>query len=126
MPSNLSPLWVGCYNAANKSAIAKKVVAYIESEKIDSFPGGIPNTLLQTGEQWDYPNAWAPMQYMVTEGLRSLNDKDATDLADKFTIRWVQSNYIAFKETHAMFEKVFCHFIRLAMPTIVIHCPFSN
>lgn len=104
--SNLSPLVLGCYNKANKSEIARKVLAYIESIKIDSFPGGVPTTLKQTGEQWDYPNAWAPMQHWLTEGLRTLDDQRATDLANKWTNRWTLSNYIAYKETNAMFEKV--------------------
>lgn len=116
-----------CYNAANKSAIARKVLAYIDSTGIDAFPGGVPTTLMQTGEQWDYPNAWAPLQQWLSEGLRTLDDKEATDLANKWTNRndfccffflvesssisylfsgWTLSNYIAYKETQSMFEKV--------------------
>lgn len=76
-----------CYNAANKSAIARKILAYIDSTGIDAFPGGVPTTLMQTGEQWDYPNAWAPLQQWLSEGLRTLDDKEATDLANKWTNR---------------------------------------
>jgi len=25
------------------------------------YPGGIPTSLLDSGEQWDFPNAWAPL-----------------------------------------------------------------
>lgn len=77
----------GCYNTANKSAIARKVLTYIDSTGIDAFPGGVPATLMQTGEQWDYPNAWAPLQHWLSEGLRTLDDKNATDLANKWTNR---------------------------------------
>lgn len=42
----------------------------------------------------------------MSEGLRTLNDKNATELANKWTQRWTLSNYIAFKETKVMFEKV--------------------
>nr|UOO00976.1 soluble trehalase 2 [Sitodiplosis mosellana] len=103
--TNLSPLMYGCYNIANKSAIARKVLAYIDSNSLDAFPGGVPTTLMQTGEQWDYPNAWAPLQHWLGEGLRNLDDRNATDLANKWTNRWTLSNYIAYKETKAMFEK---------------------
>lgn len=82
------------------------MLAYIDSVGIDSFPGGVPNSLVQSGEQWDYPNVWPPMQYLLCEGLRTLDDKNATDLANKWTTRWTRSNYIAYNETEAMFEKV--------------------
>ena len=26
-----------------------------------SYPGGIPTSLRNTGEQWDFPNAWPPL-----------------------------------------------------------------
>lgn len=51
-------------------------------------------------------NAWAPLQHWISEGLRTLDDKDATKLANKWTQRWTLSNYIAYKETKVMFEKV--------------------
>lgn len=105
-PSNLSPLIFGCYNTNDKSTLARKILAYIEKAGIDAFPGGVPASLMQTGEQWDYPNAWAPQQHWMSEGLRTLNDKNATELANKWTQRWTLSNYIAFKETKVMFEKV--------------------
>ena len=33
-------------------------------------PGGIVTTPLKTGEQWDAPNGWAPMQWIAVAGLR--------------------------------------------------------
>lgn len=104
--TNLAPLMFGCYNVDNKSAIARKVLAYIDATGIDAFPGGVPTTLIQTGEQWDYPNAWSPLQHWLSEGLRTLDDVNATNLANKWTNRWTLSNFIAFNETKAMFEKV--------------------
>lgn len=32
-------------------------------------PGGLSTTLLQSGQQWDQPNGWAPLQWMAMEGL---------------------------------------------------------
>lgn len=26
-----------------------------------NFPGGIPTSLIESGEQWDFPNAWPPL-----------------------------------------------------------------
>ncbi|RPE79971.1 alpha,alpha-trehalase TreA [Vulcaniibacterium tengchongense] len=33
-------------------------------------PGGLVTTELNTGQQWDAPNAWAPLQWVAVEGLR--------------------------------------------------------
>lgn len=60
--SNLSPLWLKAYNPEKEAAVTAKVLKYIANEGVDDYPGGVPNTLEHTGEQWDFPNVWAPMQ----------------------------------------------------------------
>lgn len=106
VPTNLAPLWTGCFNANDKTHLSRKILKYINETGIDMFPGGVPNTLLQSGEQWDYPNVWPPMQYILVEGLRHLNDEAADEVAHSWALRWVRSNFIAYKETRAMYEKV--------------------
>jgi len=103
--TNLAPLWMNCYNTADRVNITSKVLSYINATGIDKYPGGVPNTLEHSGQQWDYPNVWAPMQYILVEGLRNLQNKEASELAYSWALRWVQSNYIAFNSTKAMFEK---------------------
>lgn len=104
-PTNLSPLWTNCFNQSQSEHIANKVLGYINQTEIDDYPGGVPNTLYQSGEQWDFPNVWAPMQYILIFGLENLKDERASLLAQRWAQRWVQSNYIAFRETSAMYEK---------------------
>lgn len=62
VPSNLVPLYVGCYNKAEEANVTAKVLSYIERHQLNDYIGGVPNTLEQTGEQWDFPNVWPPMQ----------------------------------------------------------------
>lgn len=104
-PTNLSPLWTNCFDPSQRQHIADKVLQYINDTKIDEYPGGVPNTLYQSGEQWDFPNVWAPMQYILIYGLENLQDERASSLAYRWAERWVQSNYVAFRETGAMYEK---------------------
>lgn len=104
-PTNLAPLWTKCFNQSQSQHIASKVLAYINQTRLDDFPGGVPNTLYHSGEQWDYPNVWAPMQYLLIFGLENLKDENASLLAAKWAERWVQSNYVSFSETDAMYEK---------------------
>lgn len=62
VPSNLVPLYVGCYNKADVANVSAKVLNYIEKNQLNDYIGGVPNTLELTGEQWDFPNVWPPMQ----------------------------------------------------------------
>ncbi|KAG9482547.1 hypothetical protein GDO78_011297, partial [Eleutherodactylus coqui] len=64
-PSNLVPLWAECYR---DSAVVEKVVSYLERSRALSYPNGLPTSLNATGQQWDLPNAWPPLQHMVIEG----------------------------------------------------------
>lgn len=53
-PTNFAPLWLNCFDLSQRANITEKVLDYIEELKLDDYPGGIPNTLLNTGEQWDW------------------------------------------------------------------------
>lgn len=46
------------------------------------------------------------MQYLCVEGLRALETTEACKLSFEWASRWVRSNFIAYKQTRAMFEKV--------------------
>ncbi|XP_055386870.1 trehalase isoform X2 [Condylostylus longicornis] len=105
VPTNLSPLWMKCYDITKSEHISERVLKYIENVGIDKYPGGVPNTLLNTGEQWDFPNVWPPMQYILIIGLDNLGTPEAKRLAEKWTKRWVQSNFEAYKSSQHMYEK---------------------
>jgi alpha,alpha-trehalase len=47
--------------------------------------GGVVTTLFETGQQWDYPNGWAPLQWVVIRGLLSYgHDALAQEIARRF------------------------------------------
>lgn len=107
VPTNLAPLWTGCFNKNDRALIATRTLNYIRKIGLDDYPGGVPNTLLHnTGQQWDYPNVWPPMQYILVESLLALKDKVADGLALSWTARWIRSNYEAYNSTKVMYEKV--------------------
>lgn len=104
--TNLSPLWLHAYPIADNEKISKSVMDYIEENKLDSFPGGVPHTLSNTGQQWDYPNVWPPMMLMLIEGLNNLATPEADEMSKRWRERWVRTNYEAFSKTGFMHEKV--------------------
>ncbi|XP_062130309.1 trehalase isoform X2 [Drosophila sulfurigaster albostrigata] len=106
--TNLSPLWARAYPINNADKITESLMRYIEENKLDSFPGGVPHTLSNTGEQWDYPNVWPPMMHVLIEGLNNLGTPQAKELSQRWRDRWVRSNYEAYKKTGFMYEKYNC------------------
>jgi alpha,alpha-trehalase len=65
-------------------------------------PGGVVTTLETTGQQWDAPNGWAPLQWMVITGLANYGQ---TDLAKTIAKSWIQLNADVFKRTGKLMEK---------------------
>lgn len=105
-PTNILPLWTDCYDTSKRTDYVSKVLKYLEKHQIMLNHGGIPTTLEHSGEQWDYPNAWPPLQYFFIMSLNNTGDAWAQRLAYEISQRWVRSNYKAFNETHCMYEKV--------------------
>ncbi|XP_072945752.1 trehalase-like isoform X2 [Epargyreus clarus] len=104
-PSNVSPLWTGCYDMARKEYFVNRVINYLDKTKVDIFEGGIPTTFEHSGEQWDYPNAWPPLQDIVVMGLANTEIPDAMRLATELSTKWVRSNFEVWKKKTAMLEK---------------------
>lgn len=120
-PTNIAPLWTGCYNKIDKDKTVRLVLKYLQNKKIMLHPGGIPTTLEHTGEQWDYPNAWPPLQHIMIVGLNNTGDTTAKRLAYEIAEKWVRSNHKAFKTTEAMYEKVSDIVIIFSIALLVNH-----
>jgi len=53
----------------------------------------------------DFPNAWAPLQHMIIEGLYLSGSRKAMAMAQSITVAWLRSNYTAFQRIGHMVEK---------------------
>ncbi|KAJ7285402.1 hypothetical protein O6H91_Y335800 [Diphasiastrum complanatum] len=102
-PSNFIPLWCGVLRPGD-SRIENIVKAFSSSGLL--YSAGVPSSLRQTGQQWDFPNAWAPLQHMIIEGLDWTNSKDAQIIAEVIARRWIWTNYNSFNATGEMQEKL--------------------
>jgi alpha,alpha-trehalase len=65
-------------------------------------PGGLLSTLVESGEQWDAPNGWAPMQWMAYKGLMNYG---SAGLAEKISRNWNTNVETVFKEKGKITEK---------------------
>ncbi|MGD8749329.1 MAG: alpha,alpha-trehalase TreF [Balneolaceae bacterium] len=64
--------------------------------------GGLVTTLNETGQQWDSPNGWAPLQWVAVRGLHSYG---YDGLARNIILRWVDLNKSVYHRTGKMMEK---------------------
>jgi len=90
------PLYAGIANDDQAAAVAEKLrIEFLQ-------PGGLVTTLNTTGQQWDGPNGWAPLQWVAIEGLRSYGHDE---LANEITKRWIALNEKVFADSHRLVEK---------------------
>jgi alpha,alpha-trehalase len=79
---------------------AKSVARILKTKFLKA--GGLVTTLSRTGQQWDSPNAWAPLQYMAIDGL---NQYGQSGLARSIAENWGRTNISVFNSTGKLMEK---------------------
>jgi alpha,alpha-trehalase len=90
------PLFVGISNGADARLVGNMI-----REKF-LRPGGLVTTLETTGQQWDAPNGWAPLQWTTISGLENYGQ---TELAKTAAGHWIRLNADVFKRTGKLMEK---------------------
>lgn len=91
------PLWCGAASKLQAKRCRENLV-YFE------VAGGLTTTekLPYKNNQWDYPNGWAPLQWIVIEGLKRYGYvQDANRIARK----WLDCNVVVFNDTGLLWEK---------------------
>eukprot|EP01083_Nonionella_stella_P268175 906376_1 len=101
--SNFSPLWLQCEDKTLKAK--QKLLLESLSNSNLVCGGGIVCSLFETGEQWDYPNCWAPVNHVIIEGLFYMGEKE---YALKLANIWINNNYHTYLATKKMHEKYHC------------------
>ena len=79
---------------------AASVAAAAEKELLE--PGGIVATPVDTGQQWDAPNGWAPLQWIAVAGLRAYGHDE---LAEAIACRFMVNVERVYRETGKLVEK---------------------
>ena len=93
------PLWAGMLTTREATRVR-------DALKHFEHAGGVANTqlslLMQPYRQWDYPNGWPCMQWIVIKGL--LNYGYHED-AERVAAKWLDLNAHLFEKTGEMWEK---------------------
>jgi alpha,alpha-trehalase len=65
-------------------------------------PGGLVTTLDESGQQWDSPNGWAPLQWITYRGLLNYG---LDQLAQQLKDNWTSTNVHVYRKTGKLTEK---------------------
>ncbi|HEU5133610.1 MAG TPA: alpha,alpha-trehalase TreF [Steroidobacteraceae bacterium] len=90
------PLFAGLASSEQAQRVARTIRASLLS------PHGLATTTEDTGQQWDAPNGWAPLQWIAIEGLRK---NDEQELAAKIAEGWIRENARVYCKTGKLVEK---------------------
>ena len=90
------PLFVGAADDKRAHVVAQKAWDELLA------PGGLRTTTARTGQQWDTPNGWAPLQWVAVSGLRRYGE-DA--LAAEIAKRWLATVEREYRASGKMLEK---------------------
>jgi alpha,alpha-trehalase len=72
------PLWAGIASADQAARVAANLPFF-------ERPGGLQTSTRQTGNQWDAPFGWAPLEWIAVQGLRRYGyQAEADRIATKF------------------------------------------
>ena len=90
------PLWAGIATEEQ----ARKVILYLDNNFLK--PGGLVTSTCNSGQQWDSPNGWAPLQWIAVQGaIRYGHLKFAHEVMQ----RWCQLTESVYQRTGKMMEK---------------------
>ncbi|NAY90946.1 alpha,alpha-trehalase TreF [Muricauda sp. JGD-17] len=76
----------------------------VKNVLMESFlkKGGLTTTLEHSGQQWDAPNGWAPLQWMAVKGLLKYGyEQESIEIME----RWLSLNERVYANTGKMMEK---------------------
>jgi alpha,alpha-trehalase len=94
--ATLYPLFVGMASEAQAASVAATVGRQLLA------PGGVATTTLDTGQQWDAPNGWAPLQWIAIDGLRHYG---YAALAETMACRWMSNVNDVYAQRGKLVEK---------------------
>jgi alpha,alpha-trehalase len=94
--ATIYPLFVSAASAAQ----AHRVATVVEADLLRA--GGIVTTLLETGQQWDAPNGWAPLQWIAVAGFSRYQEKR---LAESVACRWMFNVKRVYRSNGKLVEK---------------------
>lgn len=98
-----------CYSLASIYPLFFEIADMYQAQKIEKiireeflFNGGLVTTLNKTDQQWDYPNGWAPLQWLAVRGLEKYGFNQT---ANEIKKRWLALCLTKYEHFGKLYEK---------------------
>ncbi|SPF54792.1 Periplasmic trehalase (fragment) [Candidatus Sulfopaludibacter sp. SbA4] len=89
------PLWTGIASPEQAARVAGNLPLF-------ERPGGLETSTHHSGDQWDAPFGWAPLQWIAVQGLRRYGYEAE---ADRVSVRFLSMVLHEFSRTGTIEEK---------------------
>lgn len=93
--ATVTPLFIKLAPADKAARVSQTIRDHLLDE------GGMATTLRRSGQQWDQPNGWAPLQWMAIGGLRNYGDP----LGNEIARRWLNTVGSLYQKQSKLVEK---------------------
>lgn len=111
--SSFTPLWAGAYcYSCDRNASVTRVRRVMDSLLNSGLlqQGGLSTSTARTPEQWDFPNGWAPLNWMTVVAFEQAGVEhgilEAQQLGLEIGRRWLLSGLVGYRTHGYMFEKM--------------------
>lgn len=95
--AGMYPLWAGLASPEQAGRVVREWLPQFE------YPGGLVTTKEErAGRQWAFPNGWAPLQWLVVEGLERYGYHAD---AERIMTKWCANCAVVYAATGSMWEK---------------------
>jgi alpha,alpha-trehalase len=108
-PAQFYPFWTGAAPKAIKEdpTAMRRVYARIE-ELMENRAGAIAASNLQTGQQWDEPNVWPPLEYIIIQGLLNTPLESTTAGDTQTTADYIWTQDMALQLAQRYLDSTYC------------------
>ena len=89
------PLWVGIASREQAARVMQNLPLF---EK----PGGLETSTYHSGDQWDAPYGWAPLEWIAVEGMRRYGYRDE---AERVSLRFLAMVWNQYRKHGVIVEK---------------------
>ncbi|KAH9628626.1 hypothetical protein HF086_007831 [Spodoptera exigua] len=103
--SNFSPLWLSAVRSDFVKAKGEKILNYLIDSGALEYPGGVPISMVNSGEQWDFPNTSPPFISVLVNALESIGTEKAKELALQIAEKYVRASHVSFINYGNLCEK---------------------
>ena len=105
--SDIFPLWIEHFDwNLQLNSRRDEVHEALDKLRVLSYKGGFPTSKINSGQQWDFPNGWAPLQHIAVHSLDNNASKShLKESGRKIAQNFLENAYLAWVKTGHMFEK---------------------